>query len=258
MQINSILIIGTGNAAWHIGKAIMQTDLRIEGVVARDAMKGRELAHALGEVPYYSFFNNLPLADAYLIAVRDDAISEVAQTLKRDGQLMLHCSGATPGNVLSVADNQYGVLWPMLSLQKHHDNLKDTFIAASGSTDAVQDAVYGLAHKLSEKALKVDDKQRQVMHMCAVWINNYTNHMYAISKKLMEENGLDFSLFYPGISAHVAKLKDTDPVAMQTGPARRGEMGTLERHHKLLTEHPDLQELYETLAQHILNTYLKK
>lgn len=258
-MIRSLLIVGTGNAAWHLGSAFAEAGVQIAGVVARDAMKGHALAERLGNVPYFALYNNLPEADAYLIAVRDDAIADVASQLKRDGQLMIHCSGSMPGDVLQVADNPYAVLWPMHSLQKEAvDSLKETLIAVTGSTEAVTHQVLELAARISTRAMPMQEHQRMAMHMCAVWINNYSNHMMHIGAQLLKEHGLDFDLFLPIIRAHMTALETRSPEQLQTGPAKRGDMGTLERHRHLLTRHPDLLQLYDDLSEHILNTYLKK
>lgn len=258
-MIRSLLIVGTGNAAWHLGTAFAQAGVQIIGVAARDAMKGHALCAQLGNVPYFALYNNLPDADAYLIAVRDDAIEDVARQLKRPGQLMIHCSGSMPGAILNTADNPFAVFWPMHSLQKTAaESLKETFIAVTGSSDSVTHRVLELAARISTRAMPLREQQRMAMHMCAVWINNYSNHMMHIGATLLKENGLDFDLFLPIIRAQAVALETRLPQEIQTGPAKRGDMGTLERHRRLLEAHPDLQRLYDDLAEHILQTYLKK
>lgn len=258
-MINSLLIVGTGNAAWHIGHACKMAGVELKGIVARDAMKGRELANFLGGIPYYAFFNNLPDADAFLLAVRDDAIETVAEQLAQEGQLMIHCSGSMQADVLQVADNAYGVMWPMHSLQKQDpDSLKETLIAVQGNTPQTEQDIWQLASRISDRAMIVAEHQRMAMHMCAVWINNYTNHMLNIGYQLLKEHQVDFKLFMPILRTHIAALETHTPDEIQTGPAKRGDMETLEKHRKMLHTHPDLLQLYDQLAEHILKTYLKQ
>ncbi len=258
-MIQRLLIVGTGNAAWHLGHACLAAGITIQGVVARDAMKGRALAEALGGVPYFAMYNNLPDADAYLLAVRDDAIEEVAKQLGDARQLMIHCSGSMRADVLNQKQNPYGVLWPMHSLQKDApDSLQHALIAVQGSDTDIQQQIFELASRISERAMLVEEHQRMAMHMCAVWVNNYTNHMLHIGFSLLREHGVDHRLFMPMLRNHMAALESHTPDQIQTGPAKRGEMQTLERHRQLLHNHPDLQQIYDTLAEHILNTYLKR
>lgn len=258
-MIQKLLIVGTGNAAWHLGHACRDAGISIQGIVARDAMKGRALAAALGDVPYFAMYNNLPDADAYLLAVRDDAIQEVAKQLGNEQQLLVHCSGSMRADVLNHYNNPYGVLWPMHSLQKETpDSLRQTMIAVQGSDEHIQQQIFALASRISDRAMLVEEHQRMAMHMCAVWINNYTNHMLHIGFSLLREHGVDHQLFMPMLRNHMAALETHTPDQIQTGPAKRGEIQTLERHRQLLHDHPDLQRIYDTLAEHILNTYLKR
>lgn len=258
-MIQRILIVGTGNAAWHLAHAFQEAGITIQGIVARDAIKGRALAESLGDVPYFAMYNNLPEADAYLLAVRDDSIQEVAKELGAEDQLMIHCSGSMPGNILQQHQNPFGVLWPMHSLQKENrDSLSETLIVAQGSDAQTEQKILALAQRISTRAMQVDEHQRMTMHMCAVWVNNYTNHMLHIGFSLLTEQGIDYRLFMPMLRNHMAALETHAPDQIQTGPAKRGEMQTMERHRKLLVEHPDLQQIYDTLAEHILNTYLKR
>ncbi len=259
MQIRSLTIIGTGNVATHLGKALSDAGMQINAIVARNKDKAVELAQQLNNTLALDFNDVLPVSDAYLIAVKDDAILEVAKKISSRDKLLIHCSGAAAGQMVDINGNNYGVLWPMQTLTKNNTiDLKQTLIAVSGNTPEVESAIGELAEKISNRVIKVSESQRAMLHLAAVWINNYINHMFVIAEELMQENNLDFNLFIPMIDEHISKLKTMSATQLQTGPASRGDMVTLNKHRSMLKGHPDIQQLYDAIAQSILNRSLKK
>ena len=258
MQIQAITIIGTGNVATHLGKAFLKAGIQINAIVARDQQKAIALGAVLNNAPGLLLGDLLPPSDAYILAVKDDAIHEVAKTIAQKDRLLIHCSGASNGNILDVKGNEFGVMWPMQTLTKNNDvALNQTLIAVSGSNDDTLMAIAALARKISERIVEVSETQRAMLHLSAVWINNYTNHMFVIAEQLLKENNLDFNLFIPLIDEHIEKLKTMSADLLQTGPASRGDMVTLNKHRSMLKSHPEIQQLYDVLAQSVLNHSLK-
>ena len=259
MPIRSIVIVGTGNVATHLGFAFIKAGINVHGIVGRNMDAANQLAQHLNNVPVYQLGADLPIADAYLIAVRDDAIRDVALKIASKETLLIHCSGATNANILDIKGNNYGVIWPMQTLTKANAiSLHQTLIAVNGSTAAVEADLVELMQLVTSRVIQVSETQRAVLHMSAVWINNYTNHMFVIAEQLLKENNLDVALFYPLIDEHIQKLKELPAVQLQTGPAARGDMATLNKHLGLLGNHPEWRELYDILAQSIINQVLKK
>ena len=259
MQINSVTIIGTGNVATHLGKAFLKAGIQINAVAGRDLNKAAALAQILNDTQAVLLRDTLPVSDAYIIAVKDDAIFEVAKLIGQVDRLLVHCSGATEGNVLDIKGNAYGVLWPMQTLTKNNDiDLGQTLIAVSGSDSKVEAALQQLAGKITSRLVAVTEEQRAMLHLTAVFINNYTNHMFVMAEKLLQAYQLDFNLFIPLIDEHINKLKTMSATQLQTGPASRGDMVTLNKHRNMLKQFPEIQQLYDTLAQSILNQALKQ
>jgi predicted short-subunit dehydrogenase-like oxidoreductase (DUF2520 family) len=50
------------------------------------------------------------------------------------------------------------------------------------------------------------------------------------------------------LAGAVANLKRTGPDQALTGPAARGDLGTIERHLEALRDDPELQAIYRALA----------
>jgi len=102
---------------------------------------------------------------------------------------------------------------------------------------------------------KADGQQRLKAHAAAVFSNNFTNHMQHIAHQLLREAGLPEQLLHPMVKAHMNLLDNYEPSQVQTGPARRHDLATLEKHAEILRQHTDWQKLYELISENITNTY---
>ncbi len=257
--IKNITIIGTGNVAWHLGNAFANSDIEIKHIAGREEEKTKQLAGLLQCKSYGLMDGEIPESDIYLLAVKDDVIRTVFEKVYKKGRFLVHLAGAIKGDILAMRDNDYGVMWPMQTLTKNNDvDLGKTLIAVSGNSPESQAQVKELASKISSRVIEVSDEQRAIMHLSAVWINNYTNHMYDIAYNLLKENNLELEMFYPLMEEHLNKIKEKAPDQLQTGPAIRGDMSTLEKHKSLLSKHKEWRLLYDTLAKSILHKYLNK
>ncbi|MEM9022672.1 MAG: DUF2520 domain-containing protein, partial [Bacteroidota bacterium] len=124
-------------------------------------------------------------------------------------------------------------------------------VCLEGSDHATAQWLENLAQGLTEQVHRVDSEQRQQLHLAAVFVCNFVNHMYAIGHELTAAHNLPFSLLQPLIEETAAKLRTGSPQAMQTGPARRGDTATMAAHLKLLEDHPVFQKIYNFVSNSI-------
>lgn len=259
MEVKSIAIIGTGNVACQLGKAFLNAGIAIHHIAGRDAAKVKDLADALQCKNYGSITEPITESDLYLISVKDDAIREVAEKINAPGRIMIHNAGAVNADILNFGKNEYGVIWPMQTLLKENDiDLKQTLIAVAGSDETVQKALCLLAGKITDRLISVSEEQRTVLHLSAVWINNFVNHMFDIANTILTENNLNFDLFFPIIEEHLEQLKHSPPDQLQTGPAKRADLATQRKHKAILSKHADWEQLYDSISKSIFNKYLKE
>ena len=95
---------------------------------------------------------------------------------------------------------------------------------------------------------------RAKLHAAAVYACNFTNHLWAIADDILRrETGTDLGVLRPLLEETMRKALTMRPADGQTGPARRGDRGVIEKHKSLLTQ--DEAQLYETLSQHIMDYY---
>ncbi len=223
-------------------------------VLNRSAPPARDLAAALDTDWSDRWSDVRPDADWLLLAVSDDAIGEVAAALAPHvpQALATHTSGATPGTVLAPHFQRFGVFYPLQSFSP--ERVPD-WSAIPLCVDAADpsDRIFleKMAAQLGARAWRVDDEQRAALHVAAVFANNFVNHCYAVAEQLLAEQGLPFELLHPLMTETLAKALAHSPAHMQTGPARRGDQATLQRHLALLAEHPDWQAVYAAMSQSI-------
>lgn len=106
---------------------------------------------------------------------------------------------------------------------------------------------------ISRKVVVLNEQQRLALHVAAVFASNFTNHMLRLAHEIAEENNLKPDWLNELIAETINKVFDLGPEASQTGPARRGDLATLDRHMEFLKENNALAEIYKMISQDILN-----
>jgi predicted short-subunit dehydrogenase-like oxidoreductase (DUF2520 family) len=252
--MSKIVIIGSGRIARHLGKRLKGKGLPISQVVSRTAAHAEALAQMLHTQWTDDWANVLPDADWLLIAVRDDAIEDVAAALAPFAReaLATHTSGGTASSVLAPYFRRYGVFYPLQSFSLEHTPVWSKIpFCVDAQVEADVLFLKKIAKTIGNLVYRVNDEQRAALHVAAVFANNFSNHCFAIAEKLLDEKGLPFEMLHPLMEQTVAKALHDSPAKMQTGPAARGDVDTLRRHLELLKTHPDWLDLYRKLSANI-------
>jgi predicted short-subunit dehydrogenase-like oxidoreductase (DUF2520 family) len=244
-----VTLIGSGKAASALGKALRAAGHEIIEVWSRHPNNAEALAGILKARPVQDLRSLDPVADVFLIAVKDDAIEAVAAQMQAAGRIVAHCSGIKSALLLKSASENYGVFYPFVSMTKDADtDFSSALLMIEGINAATAEALFALAGSISHHVKRVEEAQRQSLHLAAVFAHNFTNHMYTVAAQLLAEKSLSFDALKPLIAAHHAALQRSEPVSLQTGPAIRHDHSTIEVHLQLLHGHEDLKKLYELLT----------
>lgn len=246
-----IVIIGTGNTATVLGKKLRMAGHRIVQVFGRNSSLASELAYELDteSTNYWNVVNRN--ADLYIIAVSDIAVEEVFRELQLSDKTVVHTAASVSKEVLKGGAKHYGVLYPLQSLKKDAGYLPEIPMVIDAGDAATLNMLDVLAHTISERVVVADDATRMKLHLAAVMVNNFTNHIYALVEKYCREEGLDFYLLLPLIRETAARLDNISPALSQTGPASRGDVTTIEKHMALLEKYPQLRNLYAAISTSI-------
>jgi predicted short-subunit dehydrogenase-like oxidoreductase (DUF2520 family) len=252
-----IVCIGSGNVATHLAIALKAMGAELVQVWSQDS-RNAEILAALIKAKTVLSWEELDLsADFYIIAVKDDAIPEIAKQLKEVKGTVVHTSGATAMTALSGTGSGYGVLYPLQTFSKSKSvDLSNVPFCIEADRPETLEKISAIAHLLSSQVAEVSSEQRKILHIAAVFACNFTNHLYHLSSSLLEQHQLKFDLLKPLITETAQKIQHAQPFEVQTGPAIRDDQETMRKHLELLGGSPELQQLYETLSNSIKKTHL--
>ena len=256
MQFGKIAIIGAGNTAYTLCKVLKSKEIEPFCVLVRNPEKAEKVREDLGVEVVFSYEKVLE-SDLAIIAVNDDAISEVAAHLIDYKGLVVHTSGTKPSELLNRS-MRFGVFYPLQTMSKTREISFDEIplLIYANSPDDVE-MLSRFAKQFSNKVEFCDDEQRKAIHLAAVYVSNFTNVMLGIGDKLLKENGLSLDLMRPLVMEMMKKSFEISPEKALTGPARRGDIQTILDHEEMLVNSPKELEIYKVLTNYILEKYQK-
>ncbi len=248
-----ITLIGAGNVGFHLGKKLYESRYEIVQVFSRDKKNSEKLAEQIQASPINSLEKLLPSADLYIISVPDDAIETVIKTLSVNkslkNKLFVHTSGNTPSRVFKSHFSRYGIFYPLQSFSKQKTpDFKRIPICVDASKEEDLQILKSIASSISENLYQLSDAQRSIVHVAAVFANNFTNYLYQISADILEKENLSFDILKPLIEETACKIKEQNPREVQTGPAIRGDVGSIKKHLAYLQNFPEYASIYRMLT----------
>lgn len=248
-MIQKVSIVGSGNVATQLGKALIANGVQVTHVYS----KNRDHASTLAKLLNAEVSDLASLPNQFtIVCVSDDAIAEVVGQIPPNISVV-YTSGSVGLDELPNRD-EIGVLYPLQTMSKSSIVEMETvpFLVES-ENQHFQKIIYDIAKRLSSSTYIVSSEQRRKIHMAAVWINNFTNHVVYQAQKITEEQDLDYNLLLPLLKETLSKLDHQSAFDAQTGPARRGDNETIEKH--LEAQSGTSKELYQLLTNSIKETY---
>ncbi|WP_432671875.1 Rossmann-like and DUF2520 domain-containing protein [Flavobacterium sp. SM2513] len=244
-----ISIIGYGNVAQHLIHAFMQNPtIQIEQVFVR---KPEKVSYLHPSIKVTSDWSQLLPSDIFIIAVSDDAIAEVSSSLPLKNQFVVHTSGSVELEQISN-HNRRGVFYPLQTFTKNKTVDFTTIpICIESEFSADLEILKNLAVAISEKTYIINSQQRKALHVAAVFVNNFVNHMYQIGSEICQENQIPFSILESLIAETASKITNLSPKEAQTGPAKRDDQRTIATHVAFLESNEMHQNIYKLLTQSI-------
>jgi len=246
-----VVILGTGNVATHLIKAFSIAK-KVELVQVYTRTKNNLKAFE-NNVETTTNLSALKEADVYIIAIADDAISEFSSKLKLKNALVVHTSGSVS---MENIDSRFrkGVFYPLQTFTK---GKKVDF----GTIPICLETQYNddllvlekLASTISNAVYFIDSTQRESLHIAAVFVNNFSNHLYYVGKSLCSQHNVPFEILQPLIQETANKVQTIHPFDAQTGPAKRNDTNIISKHLDALPK--NYQEIYALLTKSITKTY---
>jgi predicted short-subunit dehydrogenase-like oxidoreductase (DUF2520 family) len=250
-----IVIIGTGNTATVLGKLILSSDHDVLQVYGRSKEKASELGNELQCAFTHDIDDLVSNADLYIVAISDSALYNIHDWLQLKKKLVVHTAGSVPMDVLAGVSANYGVLYPLQSLRKEMHRVPEIPFITNGNTVEDRTLITDFAYSLSSMVWQADDEQRFKLHLAAVFVSNFTNHLYTLTESFCKNQNIDFKALIPLISEVSVRLQDHSPSLMQTGPAIRNDLVTIEKHLSMLCDSEDMIEMYKVFTEKIIGYY---
>lgn len=184
----------------------------------------------------------------------DAALNEIHESYLLGDKLIVHTAGSISKEILSTVSENYGVIYPLQSLRKENLELhQDIPLLIDGNSDEVIAVIETFANSLSSLITRADDNQRLRLHVAAVVVSNFPNHLYTLAADYCGREGLDFKILQPLIEETALRLRYHFPGQMQTGPAIRKDIVTLDKHLRILNQYPALKKIYLKITDSIMN-----
>ena len=238
----NLSIIGSGNVGKHFVKLVENSEnLNIIQWLSRSKSSYQKIKTT-------SDFKNIKKADVYIFCVSDKSIHEASIKLNLTNQLIVHTSGINQFNVL-CNNNRRGVFYPLQTFSKQNKT-QELEIPMCIETEYKKDMklLIDLCKYLNLKYYEVNHEKRKILHLAAVFSNNFSNHLYSIAHKITKKSNIDFDILKPLIQETANKILLLEPANAQTGPAVRDDRVTINDHLKLL-KNDDYKKLYKTFTQ---------
>jgi len=246
-----IVLIGSGNVAFHLAKAFTEAQIPVSQIFGRNTIELQKISEQFS-IPFST--ETLADADLYIISVSDSSIVEVSSLITNENVLVAHTSGSVSREALN-GNYRKSVFYPLqtFSKSKNLDYSKiPFFIDAENEND--EEILKNLASKISKNVMIANDEKRKYIHLTAVFACNFVNHLYARAKEISDSQGIPFDYFLPLIDETTQKIHELEPKLAQTGPAIRNDEKVLKLHESLLTDEEKLK-IYKTLNESIKKMY---
>jgi predicted short-subunit dehydrogenase-like oxidoreductase (DUF2520 family) len=251
-----ISIIGSGNVATHLAIAIHNAGEQIVQVFSKNIRNAETLAKKINTKHFTDKFDNIEEADLYIISVSDTAIKQIAAEQKLRKKFLVHTSGSVEMKIFQEYTDNYGVFYPLQTFKKEQKiNMQEVPICLEASDKKKLDILQNLSKKISNKIYFIDSHQRKKLHLSAVFVNNFVNHLFAIAAEIIEKEGLNFEILKPLIQKTFENIENNKPSEIQTGPAVRADMEVIRKHIEMLKNYNhNYSEIYKIISESIMTT----
>ena len=247
--MKNIILIGSGNLATQLGLSLLDNGYNIIQVWSQQIKNAINLADKLNCNATDSL-KNLAKADLYILAVKDDKIKSIVNSISVD--CIVHTSGGSDIDIFDDKFKNFGVFYPLQTFNKEIDiDFENIPICIEANNKEFELKLNNLAKSLSKRITVLNSKQRKKLHVAAVFACNFSNHMYTNAYNLLKEDNIDFKLLIPLINQTILKLNDNKPEDVQTGPAKRKDVKLIEHQSEIITN-KKIKELYQFITNSII------
>jgi predicted short-subunit dehydrogenase-like oxidoreductase (DUF2520 family) len=256
MHQDNISFIGAGRVASSLCREMFNSGYRIDLIISENENNGNQIASSCNahwsSKPVFSSSTNV-----ILVAVPDHKLKSILSSIKcSPDTVVAHTAGSIGIDIFPEKIIHKGVFYPLQTFSKNRTIcFRNIPLLLESSDEKTSATLNQIAGSLSTMVYQVETQKRRMLHLAAVFVNNFTNHMLVQGKDIASKAGYSFEILTPLIQETIAKALDSGPENSQTGPAIRNDKNTIEKHLELLSYSPELQKIYEVLTDSIIKYY---
>lgn len=253
-----ILIIGSGNIAWHIVSHLSffkRFEIVVYNRTSTPHLKQLQKEFKVNIITDWKKVTDK--TDVFFICSSDSSIKQIASKIKKlkTKGLVLHTSGTMPLSELNGASKNTGVFYPLQTFTFGQSVLwQEVPLFIETNNKKSFDYLNNFASLFSKTVVKLNSENRLKLHLAAVIAGNFSNAMYTSAYNYLDKslNKTYFKYLAPLITTTAKKAVFGNPALVQTGPAARNDKKTQQKHLLLLKKNPELKKTYKALSQLIL------
>jgi len=257
------VIVGAGNVAWHLTEGLEAIGIPVLSVYSRTKANAVLLAQrsfkaiATDQLDFSDSAANL-----FFLCVPDQAFgSVIAQLILPKQATIIHTSGSAPVSILkNNYTSQIGVFYPLQTFSKIKQiSWEQTPIFVESPDENTLETLIRIANTLSKVVYEINDEERRLLHISAIFANNFVNHLLFCAENLLKQADLSLQLLKPLIEETINKAFRIGPFQAQTGPAVRADKDTILHHIDMLSQNGNAQssKIYDLISRSIMKTYLE-
>jgi predicted short-subunit dehydrogenase-like oxidoreductase (DUF2520 family) len=253
MKSYRVSFAGAGKVAGALCKAMHRSGFNIQQIVSQNESNGRLLSNFCN-ARWSADLIFSDLTDIIIVAVPDHVLKNVLNNIKCGKEtLVVHTAGSMGLDVFPIQISRTGVLYPLQTFSRERELVfKDLPFFLEASDSMSETILNTITESVGGRAYYADSEQRILVHLAAVFINNFTNHMFTIGNELILRSGFSFEVFEQLIKETISKALEMGPHNAQTGPASRNDLNTIEKHMNLLSFSPEMQCVYREITRSII------
>lgn len=252
-----VVLVGFGNVGSHFYTILTELEHQVTVLTRKTEPK----LPSESQIQDISEFQKK--IDLILLCVSDNSISEVALSLSRkiDNEIFIaHTSGILSADILKPFSNR-ACIYPLISIKKQFPlDKKNIPFILEGSNEEICTNIKHIATQISSLIpIFAKNREKEYIHLVAVFLNNFTNHIAYLGTKISDSKSIPFHIFLPLLNQTFENIQYKKTLLSQTGPAHRNDSITIENHLELLKDFsPQLTILYQYITQSIIKTTGKR
>ena len=239
-------IIGSGNVAHFLAHILTEKGLTISQVHSRNSVSGNSLA-LKANAKFEEEITSIN-AEVIFIAVQDEQIENCLKQLPHSS-ILLYTSGTV--DLAPIFPQNCGVFYPLQTFSKNNYCIPfNGPILLDDKNKEVNNYAIQLCSILNLSYKITSSDERKNIHLCAVFLNNFINHIACIGLSEAKERKIDLSLFTPLLKKTFENILSNDPFENQSGPAKRNDKIIINEHIALLDGNS--KTIYHLITESIL------